>query len=66
MLDKADLDKLAEKYFSPPHFIMVRTDDSAPIHLVKGGSEDVRKLSNMHSDINMLIVELRKLLELEG
>ncbi len=66
MLDKADLDKLAEKYFSPPHFLMVRTDDSGPIHLVKGGAQDVRKLSNMHSDINMLILELRRLLELLG
>ncbi len=66
MLDKADLDKLAEKYFSPPHFLTIRTDDSGPIHLVKGGAEDVRKLSSMHSDINMLLKELRELLELEG
>jgi hypothetical protein len=66
MLDKADLEKLEEKYFSPPHFLIFRTDDSSPIHVVKGGASDVLKLFNMHSDINMLLRELRELLELEG
>ncbi len=65
-LDKADLERLEKKYFSPPHFLIFGTDDFGPIHVVKGGASDVHKLLNMHSDINRLIVELRKLLELVG
>ncbi|KKN02512.1 hypothetical protein LCGC14_1116840 [marine sediment metagenome] len=65
-LDKVDLERLEKKYFSPPHFLILQTDDSAPIHIVKGGAEDARRLSRMYGDMQILLKELRRLLELVG
>lgn len=62
-LIEKDLIELEKKYASPPHFLLIDTDDSR-IYLAKS-KKDFKLASDMYQDINHLIKTLRALLRSE-
>ena len=55
-----ELAELEKKYLSPVHIMTVKTDDTDPIYILKGGREDFKKVGAMYNDLYKLIRELRK------
>ena len=54
------LDDMEKKYLSPAHILVVKSDDSGPLYILKGGRGDYDKVNSMHNDLHKLIRELRK------
>lgn len=53
------LNRLEHKYAVPVHVMVIRTDDSGPVYVLKGGAEDYKKITSMQTDLYRLIKELQ-------
>ena len=57
---------LKKKYFSPPHVLLLSSEDAGPLYFLQGGRADNDKVMGMHRDIHRLIQSLEQLLKLRG